>query len=448
MRDQLGIAMDGPDDLAEYHRVEFRAPLAQVAGERRYGLYVITCPAAAGVLARRGRGDRWGFSQERTPGRPRFVDYRDEQLAELIAVASGVAGIRPRIERCSALSFAAQIAERYRDRRGFVVGDAAYRMTRRGGTGMNTAIQDGFDLGWKLAWVLQGWADPDLLASYESDRRPVGLHKAGRPAIETVPGATPKTACGGISNGCLAHHWVERGIATISTLDLLGDGLTLLAGPDEPRWAGATTTLDARAPVSVHLLDEATSGQLGLEPTGALLLRPDGQQLRKMASLRRISRPRAARRSASSIDVRSRLSQRFTEQSPAIVKGKQTRQGSPSPSARTEPAPSPATPPSWPGRESEPAVSGYGSGPSNWATVLPSLLVVTDTNSHPVPFTHDEEADITADSVRVWRSSLTDADVSGTTTITTSAAITKTAFRRLRARLSGEPNWGVMRWTP
>lgn len=169
VRDQLGIPMVGPDNLAEYQRVEFRAPLAAVAGERRYGLYVITSPAAGGVLAPRGRGDPWGFAREWAPGQPRLVDYPEEQLVGLNEAAVGVAGLQPRIERLSAFSFAAQMAERYRERRAFLVGDAAHRMTPRGGTGMNTAIHDAYDLGWKLGWVLRGWAGPDLLASYEAE---------------------------------------------------------------------------------------------------------------------------------------------------------------------------------------------------------------------------------------------------------------------------------------
>ena len=49
---------------------------------------------------------------------------------------------------------------------------------------MNTAIQDGYDLGWKLAWVLRGWAEPALLDTYEPERRPVAEHNLsalGRP---------------------------------------------------------------------------------------------------------------------------------------------------------------------------------------------------------------------------------------------------------------------------
>ena len=50
----------------------------------------------------------------------------------------------------------------------------------RGATGLNTAIRDGFDLGWKLAWVLRGWAGADLLESYERERRPVAEFNAQR----------------------------------------------------------------------------------------------------------------------------------------------------------------------------------------------------------------------------------------------------------------------------
>jgi putative polyketide hydroxylase len=92
VRDQLGISMEGRDDLAEYHRAEFQAPLAAVVGHRRYGLNVITHPEASGVLAPRGRGDRWGLSREWAPGQPRLAGQSEEQLAGLIATASGVPG--------------------------------------------------------------------------------------------------------------------------------------------------------------------------------------------------------------------------------------------------------------------------------------------------------------------------------------------------------------------
>ena len=278
-REQLGIPMDGAAHLADYERVEFLAPLAGVAGDRRYALYVITRPDAAGVLAQRGRGDRWGISRERTAGQPRFADLGEHELAGLIARAAGVGDLRARIERLGSFPFAAQIAERYRQGRGFLAGDAAHRMTPRGGTGMNTAIQDSFDLGWKLAWVLRGWAPRDLLDTYETERRPIGLHNVKRAAQPTGARATTAEALSWDLNGRLAHRWIRGHGRPISTLDLVGEGLTVLAGPGDPRWADAEAHHPGPVPVAVHLLDAGTAQALELEPNGAMLVRPDGREV-------------------------------------------------------------------------------------------------------------------------------------------------------------------------
>ncbi|MFZ3584486.1 FAD-dependent monooxygenase [Loktanella sp. DJP18] len=65
------------------------------------------------------------------------------------------------------------IAERYRAGRVFVAGDAAHSHPPYGGYGINTGFEDARNLGWKLAAVLQGWGGPDLLDSYDAERRPV-----------------------------------------------------------------------------------------------------------------------------------------------------------------------------------------------------------------------------------------------------------------------------------
>jgi 2-polyprenyl-6-methoxyphenol hydroxylase-like FAD-dependent oxidoreductase len=66
-----------------------------------------------------------------------------------------------------------RLAPRYRKGRCFLAGDAAHIHSPAGGQGMNTGIQDGVNLGWKLAYVLQGFGDAELLlASYEAERRP------------------------------------------------------------------------------------------------------------------------------------------------------------------------------------------------------------------------------------------------------------------------------------
>jgi FAD binding domain-containing protein len=64
-------------------------------------------------------------------------------------------------------------AERFRDRRCFVLGDAAHIHSPVGAQGMNTGLQDAYNLAWKLALVVQGRADPALLDTYEAERVPV-----------------------------------------------------------------------------------------------------------------------------------------------------------------------------------------------------------------------------------------------------------------------------------
>jgi hypothetical protein len=69
----------------------------------------------------------------------------------------------------------ALVAERFRDRRLLIAGDAAHLFTPTGGMGYNTSIDDAVNLGWKLAAVVRGWAPPSLLETYESERRPIAL---------------------------------------------------------------------------------------------------------------------------------------------------------------------------------------------------------------------------------------------------------------------------------
>ncbi|WP_345771346.1 FAD-dependent monooxygenase [Geodermatophilus normandii] len=66
------------------------------------------------------------------------------------------------------------IVDRYREGRVFVAGDAAHLHPPAGGQGMNTGIQDAWNLGWKLALAVRGLAAPGLLDSYEAERRPAG----------------------------------------------------------------------------------------------------------------------------------------------------------------------------------------------------------------------------------------------------------------------------------
>src|SRR3989440_123985 len=71
------------------------------------------------------------------------------------------------------------LADRYRDGRVFLAGDAVHLVIPTGGLGMNSGVGDAIDLSWKLAATLQGWGGPALLESYESERRQVGERNVG-----------------------------------------------------------------------------------------------------------------------------------------------------------------------------------------------------------------------------------------------------------------------------
>ncbi|MFF1958243.1 rifampin monooxygenase [Streptomyces sp. NPDC058220] len=86
-------------------------------------------------------------------------------------------------------------AERYRVGRALLAGDAAHIHPPTGGQGLNLGVQDAFNLGWKLAAEVNGWAPKGLLDSYHAERHPVGARvldntRAQITLLGTDPGAT------------------------------------------------------------------------------------------------------------------------------------------------------------------------------------------------------------------------------------------------------------------
>lgn len=67
-----------------------------------------------------------------------------------------------------------QVAEKWQDRRVLCIGDATHRHPPINGLGSNTCISDAFNLSWKLAYVIKGWASPTLLETLTPERKPVG----------------------------------------------------------------------------------------------------------------------------------------------------------------------------------------------------------------------------------------------------------------------------------
>ena len=184
--------MDGPDDLGQYLSILFRADLDDILGGTRYGLYTLPGPAGPEgpprVVVPSGGDRRYVLGIPLPPGMAQqAIDmaFPAERCIELVREATGRRDLAVEIVATNAFAFSAQVAARMRDGRVFLVGDSAHRMTPRGGRGMNTAIADAFDLGWKLAWVCRGIAGVPLLDSYESERGPIGRRNV---ALSMVPG--------------------------------------------------------------------------------------------------------------------------------------------------------------------------------------------------------------------------------------------------------------------
>lgn len=277
VRRHAGITMEGPGELGTYLAVLFRAPLADVVGERRHGIYMLTRQGPPWVFLPTDRHDRWVFSMMWDPTRETLADYPPERLVELIRAGAGAPDLAAEVVRAGDFTFTAQIADRYREGRVFLVGDAAHRMTPRGATGMNTAIHDGYDLGWKLGWVARGWADASLLDSFEAERRPVGLRNMQRSADAAGHRDVSLDYLDDIADR-IPHVWLSDG--RTSTLDLLGEGLTVLAGPR----ARVSLTRSQAIPISVHIVDPAVADALQIGADGLMLVRPDGRPVARWSA--------------------------------------------------------------------------------------------------------------------------------------------------------------------
>jgi putative polyketide hydroxylase len=282
VRSALGIEMRGPGAVDTTSvSAAFTAPLWDLVGEPRYGLYPIVHPEVSSVFVPSGRGDDWVFGIAAD-----LMDRPDEtEITRLIRIAAGVANLEPRIHRITTFNFAAEIADRFAKRSAFLIGDAAHRVTPRGGTGMNTAIADGHDLGWKLGWVLNGWANESLLDTYETERRPVASHNLQRSIDERGSYRDTIDEIHVDLGGRIAHLWLEADDERMSTLDLVGTGLTLFTGPDTDPPAGASASADGSAPVTVRRLPAVTARALGIAPGGSLLVRPSGVPARRAAEV-------------------------------------------------------------------------------------------------------------------------------------------------------------------
>ncbi|MER7584741.1 FAD-dependent monooxygenase [Kitasatospora sp. NPDC097691] len=329
VRQALGIATHGPGVLHHVANIVFEADLTALLRGRRISVCYIDRPEAGTLLAMFERQDRWLLMVPYHPEHGEHLDdFTPERCLELVRTATGDptldARIVPTLDGASrpvqGWELAARVADRFRDGRVFLAGDAAHVVSPAGGFGANTGVQDAHNLVWKLAAVLNGWAGPDLLDSYEPERQPVaettcafsaakqhersradgagggysplaltfGYHYRSTAVIGGPPaGSDPcePSELAGLAGTRAPHVRLRREGTDLSTLDLFGDRFVLLAGRDGTPWAEAGTRAAARlaAPFAAHRIgtdltdpDGDWGARYHLGHAGAALVRPDG----------------------------------------------------------------------------------------------------------------------------------------------------------------------------
>ena len=251
------------------------------------GFFRIEIPFTSGFLAVIAVGD------PEHPNTDVSTGLTDQRCLELLHAALGVDDIPIQIEDVMRWQSEANTAERFREGSIFLAGDSAHVMPPYGGFGGNTGVQDAQNLAWKLAWVLKGAASPDLLDTYEQERRPVCELTVEQAYSRYVTRTAPYLASKGFQpvahdmdvelgycyDGRLHEHpdeskarpgtraphlWLSD---NCSTLDLFGRDYVLLAGPE---W-NATTDFKVQ-----RIIHPEFPAAYGISPSGAVLVRPDG----------------------------------------------------------------------------------------------------------------------------------------------------------------------------
>lgn len=330
VRSQLDIAYRGTFGQGYNFAVFFRSPLldgrlAEHYGEPVVQLHTINVPGKPYLTTVNGR-DLWRLSVYVEPGE---TPDAEELLARVLGSMEGC-----EILKAQPWTGHRVVAERYREGRVFLAGDAAHLRWPKGGFGANTGIGDAVDIGWKLAAVIEGWGGEGLLDSYETERRPIAVRNVNEASNNRTfdnlilpdarldeDGQTADAArsrhvsqlylyrireylTDGIQLGyryrgspiCIAdrdleppddhmqyvpstwagsrapHAWLEPGI---STLDLLGRGFVLLRF-DRGAETASLVRAAAVAGIPLEIIDIDQPGISALYERKLVLVRPDG----------------------------------------------------------------------------------------------------------------------------------------------------------------------------
>ena len=176
IRATVGIAMQGQKDVYDSVNVLLEADLRPWTQDRPAALYFIENEEMRATFLTINAHDSWGFlvNSLRAHGR-KPEDFTPEFSADMIRRAVGKPDLPVKVLGVAPWLASAHVAERYREGRVFLVGDAAHEMPPTGEFSMNLGgHRPRQNLCWKLAAVLKGKAADALLDSYNDERQPFG----------------------------------------------------------------------------------------------------------------------------------------------------------------------------------------------------------------------------------------------------------------------------------
>jgi len=334
IRQRLGIGVHGPGFMTHQVRIAFSANLQTALRGRHIFLCYVNNAVVRGPLIVYSADARAAVLM--TTYHPalgeREEDFTGEQGIKLVRAAVGIPDLEVSILAAHPWELAAQVAENFQQDRVFLVGDSAHVMPPSGGLGANTGIADAYNLAWKLALVIQGVAHPDLLSTYNTERRPVGqaameqafaiythmwadqpqetLRSSSQASLPIMDYLTIALGYRYISAAILsssgdndlyedpryptgrpgsyaAYLILEREGRRYSTFDLFRGRFLLLAGQDGKAWCEAAKQVAESLGLALATYYIGPSGDYldvegrwasayGVTASGAVLIRPDG----------------------------------------------------------------------------------------------------------------------------------------------------------------------------
>ena len=331
VRERLGIHMAGHGTFSKSITIYFRANVEPLLRDRNLTVIYVFNPVLRGFF-RIEKPFQSGFlavNIANDSGRPVTdvsTGLTEQRSLEFVRAGLGRTDIPITIENVMHWDSTADVADRFRAGRIVLAGDAAHVMPPNGGFGGNTGVQDAHNLAWKLALVLKGLANPELLSTYEPERRPASAFTVEQAYTRYVVRVAPDLPADphqplandlNIEMGYIyrssavipedandarvhenpreskgrpgtraPHVWLAQDGQQVSTLDKFGKNFVLLGGAESNAWreCGKEASKKLRIDLDVHRvgadgLTDPSAGFLsafGIDPTGAVLVRPDG----------------------------------------------------------------------------------------------------------------------------------------------------------------------------